>query len=188
MPHSAAVPFILHRSHDVVGALAITSTKETVHGLLRLDGDRLVVQWRIARSTDHVGMEIRTDRQVDPVREVVVPLSAVAGAAVRWRWSWPPGAYLVLTAADLRAFEAVAGAAGLSLDHPAELALRLRGADRVLGAEFAAELELAIAGRELEGAEESPRLSASERAKELAAPAAEIPVVAREPDTHQSAS
>ena len=185
MPHSAAVPFVLRRSNDVVGALTITSTTETVHGLLRLDDDRLVIQWRVARSTDHVGMEIRTDKQVEPVREVVVPLSAVAGAAVRWRW-WPPGPYLVLTAADLRAFEAVAGAAGLSLDHPAELALRLRGADRALGAEFAAELELAIAGRELEGADDSRALTTPKGVSRLTAPAADVPIPTREKDTHRT--
>jgi hypothetical protein len=157
MPHSAALPFVLHRKHDVVGR-EITSTRETVHGLLRLDGDRVHVQWRVARSTDRVGMEIRTDREVEPVREAVIPLSAVAGASVRWRWRWPPGPYLVLTAADLRAFEEVAGAAGLSLDHPAELALRLRGADRALGSEFAGELELALAERALAAAEGQPLL------------------------------
>ena len=105
MAHSAALPFVLHRSHDVVGGREITSTHETVHGLIRLDGDRVHVQWRVARSTDRVGKEIRTDREVEPVREAVIPLSAVAGATVRWRWRWPPGPYLVLTAADLRAFE-----------------------------------------------------------------------------------
>ena len=157
MSHSAALPFVLRRSHDVVG-WEITSTRETVHGLLRLDGDRLAIQWRVARSTEHVGMQIRTDREVEPVREVVVPLSAVAGASVRWRWRWPPGPYLVLTAADLRAFEEVAGAAGLSLDHPAELALRLRRADRALGSEFAGELELAIAERALAAAEQKALL------------------------------
>jgi hypothetical protein len=136
--------------------LEITSTHETIHGLLRLDGDRLHIQWRIARSTDHVGMEIRTDKQVEPVREVVLPLSAVAGAAVRWRWRWPPGPYLVLTAADLRAFEEVAGVAGLSLDHPAELELRLRGEDRAAGSEFVGELELALAERALAAAEGKP--------------------------------
>ena len=158
MSHSAAVPFVLHRSHDVVGGLEITSTRETIHGLVRLDGDRLHVQWRIARSTDHVGMEIRTDRAVEPVREAVIPLSAVAGATVRWRWRWAPGYYLVLNAADLLAFEEVAGAAGLALDHPAELALRLRGADRALGNEFAGTLELALAERALLAAEGKPLL------------------------------
>ena len=146
MPHSAAVPFLLQRRHDVVG-VAITTTRETVHGLLRLDGDKLYVQWRVARAIDHVGMTIRSDKQVEPVREVVIPLTAIAGAVVKWNWRWPPGPCLVLTAADLRAFEEVAGAAGLSLDHPAELQLRLRRSDRALGVEFAGELELAIAVR-----------------------------------------
>lgn len=158
MPHSAAIPFVLRRSHDVVGGREITSTTETVHGLLHLDGERLHVQWRVARSTDHVGKEIRTDREVDAVREVVIPLSAVASATVRWRWRWPPGPYLVLTAADLRAFEDVAGKAGLSLDHPAELALPLRRADRALGNEFAGELELALAERALAAVEGGPML------------------------------
>jgi hypothetical protein len=157
MPHSAAIPFLLHRRHDVVG-VAITTTRETVHGLLRLDGDRLYVQWRVARAIDHVGMTIRSDKQVEPVREVVIPLSAIAGAAVKWSWRWPPGPYLVLTAADLRAFEEVAGTAGLSLDHPAELELRLRRSDRALGAEFAGELELALAERDLAAAEGNPSL------------------------------
>ena len=106
-------------------------------------------------------MGIRTDREVEPVREVVLPLSAIAGATVQWRWwKWPPGPYLVLTAADLRAFEMVAGAAGLSLDHPAELALRLRRADRSLGTEFAGDLELAVAERALATAEGKPLLDA----------------------------
>jgi hypothetical protein len=131
-----------------------------VHGLLRLDGDQVHVQWRVGRETDHVGKEIRTDKEVEPVREAVIPLSALAGAAVRWRWRWPPGRYLVLTAADLLAFEDVAGAAGLSLEHPAELALRLRGRDRELGGEFAGELELALAERALAAAEGNPLLNA----------------------------
>ena len=168
MPHTAAVPFVIRRSSDIVGALEITSTTETVHGLLRLDGDRLQIQWRVARSTDRVGMQIRTDKQVEPVRELVVPLAAVAGAAVRWRWSWPPGFYLILTAADLRAFEGVAGAAGLALDHPAELALRLRGADRGLAAEFATELELALAERDLANVEQASLLGQAQ-ANELPA-------------------
>ena len=158
MAHSATLPFILRRSHDVVG-LEITSTSETIHGLLRLDGDTVHIQWRVARSTDRVGRQIRTDHEVEPVREVSIPLSSIAGASIRWRWTWPPGQYLVLTAADLRAFEEVVGAAGLSLKHPAELALPLRGADRSLGSEFAGELELALAERALAAAEQKPKLA-----------------------------
>jgi hypothetical protein len=153
MPHSAALPFSLRRSHDVIGE-EITSTTETVHGLLRLDGERLVIQWRLLRATDRVGREIRTDRELEPVREVVIPLTGLAGAAVRVRWwRWPRGPQLVLTAADLLAFESVAGEAGLSLAHPAELVLQLRRADRAAAAEFVGELELALAEHALHSAE-----------------------------------
>jgi hypothetical protein len=159
MSHSAALPFTLRRGQDVVGASEITSTRETVHGLLRLDGDRLIVQWRVARSTDRVGREIRTDHEMEPVREVTVPLSALAAARVRrvW-WRWPPGSRIVLTAADLRAFEEIAGGGGLQLSHPAELSLPIRRADRLTALEFAGELELAVAERALAAAENAGSL------------------------------
>ncbi len=157
MPHIAAVPFLLERSHDVYGS-EITSTAETIHGLLRLDGARLVVQWRLERTTDRYGSEIRSDREVEPVREVVLPLESVAGAALRTSiWPWIRRARLVLTAADLRAFEPIAGAAGLEVAHPAELLLLVRRADLALAAEFVGELELAIAERALALAERDDR-------------------------------
>jgi hypothetical protein len=131
----------------------MVSTVETIHGLLVLDGDRLLVQWRASRATDRFGAEIRTDREVDGVREVTVPLSAVAGALVRRRW-WGR-TELTLLAADLAAFDAIAGASGLTLPHPAEFSLRVGRADRILVEEFAAELTLALAQRE-----ETPALTA----------------------------
>jgi hypothetical protein len=152
---SAALPFTLRRSHDVVGIKEITSTTEKVHGLLRLTGDSLVIQWRVSRTTDRVGMEIRTEQELEEVREVVVPLSALAGARVRWHWfKWPPGQHLVLTASDLRAFEQAAGEAGLRLSHPAELVVRVRRGEVVAAQEFAGELELAVAERALRAAEQ----------------------------------
>lgn len=163
MTHSAALPFELRRSQDVVAATEITSTRETIHGLLRLDGDRLIVQWRVARSTDRVGAEIRTDHEMEPVREVTLPLSALAAARVRrvW-WQWPPGSRIVLTAADLRAFEEIAGGSGLRLSHPAELSLPIRRADRLAALEFASELELAMAERALAAAQDRPTLASGD--------------------------
>ncbi|MGH7712832.1 MAG: hypothetical protein ACREOG_16195 [Gemmatimonadaceae bacterium] len=153
MRHVVALPFFLRRSEDVIAKGEITSTAETVHGLVRLEGDRLVLQWRVSRETDRVGREIRTDREVDPVQEVAVPLSGVAAAKVRASW-WPwSGARLVLTAADLRAFEHLVGKGGLRLDHPAEIVLRLRLRDRIAAQEFAGELELALAEQALRAAE-----------------------------------
>lgn len=151
MPHTAAVPFTIKRSNDVFGSGSYTSTTETIHGLVRLDGDRLVFQWRLGRKTDYYGNEIRSDQKLEAVREVTVPLEAVAGAVVRQRWreilTTPK---LVLTAADLRAFEEVAGEGGLSLKHPAELVLGIHRSDRMLAEEFSAELALAVAERALE--------------------------------------
>ena len=144
---SAALPFYIKRSEDEYSAMSVTTTSEVAHGLLRLDGERLVIQWRVARKTEHVGMQIRTDQEMEPVQEVVVPLDAVAGASVRsGLLAWLSGGpRIVLTAADLRAFDALAGQEGLRLDHPAKISLRLGRADRLAAEEFAAELALAVA-------------------------------------------
>jgi len=159
MPHSAALPFLLKRGADVFSGEGMTTTTETVHGLLRLENDRLTIQWRVGRKTEHLGSEIRTDQEVEPVQETVVPLRGVAGAVVRRRWwDWMLGPRLVLTAADLAAFEGLAGQGGLSLDHPAELVLRLRRKDRLAAEEFGAELALAIAALEISAPPERPAL------------------------------
>ena len=154
MTHQAALPFTLRRSKDIIAGREITSTRETVDGLLRLDGERVVIQWRTSRAIDRVGSEIRSDREVEPVRELSLPLSALAGAEARWSWlPWPPGRYLVLTGADLRAFEELAGKEGLALKHPAEFEIRIGNDSRFAALEFASELKLALADRALRAAE-----------------------------------
>ncbi len=158
LPRAGALPFVLRREQGVISGREITSTRDEIHGLLRLDVDRLVVQWSASRETSRVGREIRTDRELAPVREVVIPFDAIAGAHLRWEWRrWPPRHVLVLTAADLRAFQSLAGdtdGPGLVLEHPAELTVALRGRDRAAAREFVAELELALAEHALRLAEE----------------------------------
>lgn len=146
MKHAVAVPFTLKRSKDEFGGGSITSTTETVHGLLRLEGDQLVIQWRLGRHTEEYGVGYTTDEKLEAVREEVVPLSAVSGAYVRrsW-WDFWRGPRLVLNAADLRAFDGIVGAEGLRLSHPAEMVVGLRRADLMLAEEFTAELTLALA-------------------------------------------
>lgn len=154
MTPSAAVPFLIRRDHSVIRGPEITATREDSHGVLRLDGPRLVAQWSTVREVSRVGSTIRVDRDLGPVRDVSLPLGGLAGARVRWRLlPWPPRWQLVLHAADLQAFRALADQAGLPLDHPAELVLDIRRADRTLAREFAAELELALAEAALEAAE-----------------------------------
>jgi hypothetical protein len=148
MPLPASLPFHLTRSSDAFDSGGITSTTETVHGLLRLDGDALHIQWRLHRSTDHYGAETRTDREVERVREVAVPLEALTRASIRrpW-WSMWGGDRLVMTAATLEAFMAISGPEGLSLQHPAQLVLRIARHDRAAALNFAADLELAMSER-----------------------------------------
>jgi hypothetical protein len=141
-----ALPFTLRRSKDVFSGSGMTTTTETVHGLLRLTEDHLLVQWRLARKTDHLGGEMRSEEELETVRQVTVPLNGIAGAVVRHRWwKWPGRFQLELTASDLSAFEEVAGQAGLKMAHPAQLVLKVARRDRLAAEEFAAEVALAIA-------------------------------------------
>jgi hypothetical protein len=154
MLHAPALPFILRRSNGVIRGKEITSTVETIHGLLRVDGDSLVLQWRVQRQTDRVGAEIRSDRELEPVREATVPIASVSGAVVRSPgWRLGRARRLVLTAADLRAFEGLTGPGGLELAHPAQLVLDVRKEDRDLARDLATQVELAIGDHALRIAE-----------------------------------
>ncbi len=146
VPTVSAVPFMLKRSFSAWDSDSYTATTETAHGLLRLEPERLVVQWRVAVRTESVGRTWATTDEIEPVREIAIPLAHVAGAVVpRSRWGFLRGPRLVVTAADLVAFDGIAGGQGLRLKHPAKLVLRIRRADRLLAEEFAAELVLARA-------------------------------------------
>ena len=161
-PLFATLPFTLRRSTDEFTASSMTTTTESVHGLLRLEGEEVTVQWRLDRKTAYLGgTKHYTDEEIEKVREVTIPISALAGATVRrpwWRfWSGPR---IVLVASDLQVLEAIAGEEGLGLAHPAKLVLSVRRADALLAAEFAADLELAIAESALARADEARRLRA----------------------------
>jgi len=156
MPHHiAALPFTFTRSTDAYSVKEYTSTTETAHGLLRIEGDRLVVQWRVSRTTDRMGMGYESKEELEPVKETSVPLNELAAARIRRSWSLlgKGTPHLVLTATDLRTFEAVAGPTGLALAHPSQLEFTLAKRDGEAGEEFASELELAISEYQLRLAE-----------------------------------
>jgi hypothetical protein len=154
MLHVPALPFTLRRAHGVIRGKEITSTVETIHGLLRIDGDSLVLQWQVQRQTDRVGAEIRSDREREPVREATIPIASVSGAVVRSpRWRLGRARRLILTAADLRAFEGLTGPGGLELAHPAQLVLDVRKQDKDAARELATQVELAIGDHALRIAE-----------------------------------
>ena len=144
----SAVPFTLKRSSDLFTSDGgYKSTTETAHGLVRLEVDRLVIQWRVAVMTESMegsgGYETR--EAIEPVREIVIPLAKVAGAVVtRRKWWRLAGPRLTITASDLLAFEKIAGPQGLKLRHPSKLVLRVKRADRLIAEEFAADLALTL--------------------------------------------
>jgi len=150
MARIATLPFSLARKEDEYRTGSVTTTRETVHGVLHLEGDVLRISWRRAVRTDHYGtLDIRSDKEVEEVREVEVSLPALGRASLRepqWLKRFR-SSRLILTAQDLRAFEPVTGPEGLGLDHPARLELRIAPRDRLEAAEFVAEFELALAER-----------------------------------------
>ena len=98
-------------------------------------------------------------QELEAVREVTIPLSGMAGAIVlRPWWRFWSGPRIVLLASDLRALEPITGEGGLRLAHPAKLVLTVRRSDALVAAEFAAELEIAIAERALARSDEKHRL------------------------------
>ena len=148
MSRTATMPFVLLRQQQVVGS-EITTTTEYIHGIIHFAGTRLRLQWRTSRETTRIGHEIRTDVELESVNEAELPLAAIANVEVRSKWwsrfGFGGGTTLIVRAADLRAFEVVAGTAGLVLAHPAELVIPVRKEDRMNAREFAAEVMLALA-------------------------------------------
>jgi len=142
----ATLPFQLTTDHQVIGNGTVTSTEERRHGVLRLERETLVVQWRVEREVQRIGPEIRTDVEREGMREVPVPVQMLGNARVRTRgrWWWRKWE-VVLTARDLVAFDGLANSDGFDFQHPAELVLPVRSADLDLAHEFASEVELAIA-------------------------------------------
>ena len=117
----------------------------------------------------------RSDRELESVREATVPIASVSGAVVRSPW-WRLGRAerLVLTAADLRAFEGLTGPGGLELAHPAQLVFEVRKVDKDAARELATQVELAIGDHALRIAEgdaaAAPALVGAQAEKKLLGP------------------
>ncbi|WP_353269441.1 hypothetical protein [Gemmatimonas sp.] len=150
----AALPFQVSGEHQVIANGTVTTTEERRHGVVRLEGTTLTVQWRVEREIQKFGVEIRTDVERDGMRSVPVRVDQLGDARVRTRgrWFWRTWE-LVLTARDLTAFDPLAGNDGFAFEHPAELVLPVRSADVELAREFASEVELAVAELALSAAE-----------------------------------
>lgn len=146
VPRIAALPFQLSAEHQVISGGSITTTEERRNGVLRLENDAVMVQWRVEREIQRIGPEIRTDTELAGIREVTVPIYALGDARIQsrgrlWWRKWE----IVLTARDLQAYDALAREDGFAFVHPSELILPLRKDAVDAARDFASEVELAIA-------------------------------------------
>ena len=151
MRQTSALPFVITRTREEASGPEVIAVREEVHGLLRVEGESLVVQWRLARERQRVGRDGAGQREQEPIREVAIPLEALADARVArgGRWWSKKTISLVLTASDLRAFEPLAGTSGPTPEHPGELVLPIRAEDEQAVRAFTTELEMALADRTL---------------------------------------
>lgn len=173
----ATLPFRLSARHQVVLGGTVTTTDERRHGVLRLERETLVVQWRVEREVQRIGPGVRTDMERDGLRDVAVPVRMLGDVRVsaRGRWWWRRWE-LVLTARDLVAFDGLAGADGFAFDHPATLVLPVLTSNVELAQEFASEVALAIAELAMADAEGPPALLPLPATAALPSPAvADVP-------------
>jgi hypothetical protein len=129
------IPFTLRRT--ALDAATVVYTITDLNGLIGMDDDGLVLQYRVKTSKPGAWPTFTpTESELSVVR---IPLGALRRAELRGRWL---GTKLVLAAADLRAFEPL---------HTwltgSELALTIPRAERSGAADLASSIELALSTR-----------------------------------------
>ena len=141
------IRFVKTLDAQVGGPTQVTTTHELCEGLLRIDSDALVFQLLVTRTVTKIGgTSVNTDRFTEPVRELRVPIAALASIRIR-RTGWLRRREVVIIARDLRAFIDLPGARAQELKIPV---LR-QNADAA--AEFVGTVELAMADYALKLAE-----------------------------------
>lgn len=141
------IRFVKTLDAQVHSATRVTTTHELCEGLLRIDGEALVFQVLVTRTTTRVGgSSVETDRSTDPVRDIRVPISAIGSIRIR-RTGWLRRRQVVIVARDLKAFIDLPGARAQELKIPVERQ------HAELAAEFVGTVELAMADYALQLAE-----------------------------------
>jgi len=125
-----AVPF---RIEDY--ALDLQSSVQT-DGVIRLDGDTLVIEYRETRTSM---MTLRSESE--DVEEIRIPLDQLESFEVGRRWPW--GAKLRLRTRSLGVLQQAPGVSGN------EMAVRVRRRDHDRARELSINVSLALSSREL---------------------------------------
>jgi hypothetical protein len=141
------IRFVKTLDAQVGGPTKVTTTHELCEGLVRVETDALVFQVLITRTITRVGgSSVHTDSSTEPVRDIRVPISALASIRIR-RTGWLRRREVVISARDLKAFIDLPGARAQELKIPV-LRQHADAAD-----EFVGTVELAMADYALKLAE-----------------------------------
>lgn len=141
-----AVPFSLALPKEAsVDRGSVQSKVYQVHGMARLDGDRLTLEWSGSiQITEVQGHGVRTLRQSVPAQRLVLPASRIARFEARGRW-WKP--YVELRTDSIAPLELVPTAAA------GRILLRISRRDWGAARELASHVQLAMADAALHDAE-----------------------------------
>lgn len=123
------------------------SVSLTLHGVLRLEGDQVILEWSGRRRVAEAGRGVaRSVAEPVPVSRVVFPVASLGRVALRRHWWW--WQRLVLRSADLAALQSVPTA------RSGQIVLEVARVDRHAAADLASRIELAVADHALAVAEQ----------------------------------
>jgi hypothetical protein len=121
------------------------SVSLSLHGIVRLEGDQVILEWSGTRRVAEAGRGLaRSAEEPVPVSRVVLPVASLGRVALRRHW-WRRR--LVLRSADLAAVQSVPTA------RSGEIVLDVSRADRHVAADLVSRIELAVADHALAAAE-----------------------------------
>lgn len=132
------------RADETFAMTELMSASRSIEGLLRMDGDDMVLQFRVHDYVLDVNM--KQEKDTSEAHEVRVPLASLAEAKLKGWWRGK----LVLTSMDLTTFEALGCTDG-------RVVLTVPRAAKPDAAELATALAFRISDMELAGIDEDIR-------------------------------
>jgi hypothetical protein len=152
--HAVSFTLALPKEATVAGG-QVVSKEYVIRGLVRLEGDRLTLEWSgSVEITEVIPGSVRKLRQSVPAQRLVLPMMRIAAFELHRRW-WRP--YIELKTNGIGPLELVPGA------QAGRVALHIGRRERRAASELISDVQLAMADaalREAESQGQLPRESA----------------------------
>ena len=151
MTYPAPLPFrIKIPGEESMDLTTVREVSTKVEGLLHLEGDRLLLEWAVTRSSEEVGLSgVKTETEEFEPEEAELPLEWLAGVTLAGGILFPR---LVVRGRGLRVFDGIPGAKG------ARLELFYARSDRMAAVAMVPAIEAARESPRLEDSGETPRI------------------------------